>query len=353
MIKVSKRAERKIEHIQHALSTGQELTNGLEDITFVHQSLPNLSVNDIDLSTQIGELTLSSPLLINAMTGGGGEDTRIINEALSMAAGETGIAVAVGSQMSAIKDKGERPSYEIMRKVNPKGIILANLGSEATIDQAKIAVDMLEANALQIHLNVVQELVMPEGDRDFKDALKRIESITKNISVPVIVKEVGFGMNREIASKLHEAGISAIDIGGYGGTNFSKIENLRRQRVLSYFNSWGISTAASIAEIHSFNKDISIIGSGGIQSALDVAKAIALGSSMVGVAGHFLKIFIEKGYEDLVQEIKEMEEDLTLIMTALGERNINELKHAPLVITGQTHHWLSERGINTTKYSQR
>ena len=349
---MSKRAERKIEHIQHALSTGQQLTNGLEDITFVHQSLPNLSVNDIDLSTKIGELFLSSPILINAMTGGGGEDTRIINEALSKAAGETNIAVAVGSQMSAIKDKNERPSYEIMREVNPKGIIFANLGSEATVEQAKIAVDMIDANALQIHLNVIQELVMPEGDRDFTNALKRIETIAKNISVPIIVKEVGYGMNREIAAKLLDVGISAIDVGGYGGTNFSKIENLRRERVLSYFNSWGISTAASIAEVRSINQDISIIGSGGIQNALDVAKAIALGSSVVGVAGYFLKIFIEKGFDELVQEIKDLLEDLTLIMTALGVRNILELNQAPFVIHGQTHHWLNERGIETSTYSQ-
>ncbi|WP_139367337.1 type 2 isopentenyl-diphosphate Delta-isomerase [Metabacillus halosaccharovorans] len=352
-MKVSKRAERKIEHIQHAMSTGQQLTNGLEDITFVHQSLPNLSVNDIDLSTQVGELFLSSSLLINAMTGGGGEDTRIINEALSKAAGETNIAVAVGSQMSAIKDKSERPSYEIMRKVNPNGVIFANLGSEATVEQAKVAIDMLDANALQIHLNVVQELVMPEGDRDFTNALKRIENITKHISVPVIVKEVGFGINREIAFKLKEVGITAIDVGGYGGTNFSKIENLRRQRVLSFFNAWGISTAASIAEIHSENLDISIIGSGGIQNALDVAKAIALGSSMVGMAGYLLKIFIEGSYDDLVQEIRDILEDLKIIMTALGVKTIQELKQAPLVVNGQTHHWLTERGIQTTTYSNR
>lgn len=350
---MSKRAQRKIEHIQHALSTGQQLTNGLDDITFVHQSLPNLSVNDIDLSSKVGELFLSSPLLINAMTGGGGEDTRIINEALSKAAGETKIAVAVGSQMSALKDKNERPSYEVMRKVNPNGIIFANLGSEATVEQAKMAVDMLGANALQIHLNVVQELVMPEGDRDFTNALKRIEYITKSISIPVIVKEVGYGINREIASKLQEVGISAIDVGGYGGTNFSKIENLRRQRVLSYFNQWGISTAASIAEVRSLNQDISIIGSGGIQNALDVAKAIALGSSMVGVAGYFLKIFIEKGYEDLVQEITNMLEDLAIIMTALGVKTVKELQKASLVISGQTHHWLTERGIDTAKYSRK
>ncbi|MCM3163121.1 type 2 isopentenyl-diphosphate Delta-isomerase [Metabacillus litoralis] len=350
---VSKRAQRKIEHIQHALSTGQQCSNGFDDVTFVHQSLPNLSVDDINLSSNVGELSLSSPLFINAMTGGGGEDTVIINEALAQAAAETKIAVAVGSQMSAIKDSSERPSYEIMRKVNPKGIILANLGSEATIDQAKTAIDMVEANALQIHINVVQELVMPEGDRDFTNAIKRIENIVTNVKVPVIVKEVGFGMNREAASQLEEIGVSAIDVGGFGGTNFSKIENMRREQVLSYFNSWGIPTAASIAEVKHGQGNMSIIGSGGIQHSLDVAKAIGLGASAVGIAGYFLKIFIEKGYDDLVQEIKQIHTDLTYIMTALGVKTIKELQEAPLVISGNTHHWLNERGIETSSYSRR
>ncbi|KKI88805.1 isopentenyl pyrophosphate isomerase [Bacillus sp. SA1-12] len=349
---MGKRAQRKIEHIQHALTTGQERTNGFNDITFVHQSLPNLSVQKIDLSTKVGELTLSSPLFINAMTGGGGEDTALINEALSRAASETNIAVAAGSQMSAIKDKSERHSYEIMRKVNRTGLIFGNLGSEATVEQAKIAVDMIEANALQIHLNVVQELVMPEGDRDFSGALKRIEQIVKEIDVPVIVKEVGFGMNREAVAKLRDAGVTIVDIGGYGGTNFSKIENMRRQKMLQYFNEWGISTAASIAEAASVDH-ISVIGSGGIQDALDIAKSIALGASAAGTAGHFLRVYIEEGYDSLVQEINQMVEDLTIIMTALGKGSIKELQNAPIVISGETHHWLTERGIDTKQYSIR
>ncbi|MBM7604444.1 isopentenyl-diphosphate delta-isomerase [Metabacillus crassostreae] len=350
---MNKRAERKIEHIQHALSTGQQRTNGFSDVTFVHQSLPNLSISNIDLSTKVGELTLSSPLFINAMTGGGGEDTVIINEALSNAASETNIAVAVGSQMSAIKDNKERPSYEVMRKVNKNGVIFANLGSEATVDQANTAIDMIEANAIQIHLNVVQELVMPEGDRDFTDALTRIERVVKGVQVPVIVKEVGFGMNREVARQLMDIGVSAIDVGGFGGTNFSKIENKRRNQVLGYFDQWGITTAASIAEVSSIGNKVSIIGSGGIQSSLDLAKSIALGASAAGVAGYLLKIFIENGYDELVLEIKNMLEDLTFIMTALGARTISDLQKAPLVISGSTHHWLTERGINTKSFSTR
>jgi isopentenyl-diphosphate delta-isomerase len=350
---VSKRAQRKIEHIQHALSTGQQRSNGFDDITFVHQSLPNLSVAKIDLSTKVGELTLSSPLFINAMTGGGGEDTVIINEALSRAAKETNIAVAVGSQMSAIKDRSERPSYEIMRKVNKNGIIFGNLGSEATVEQAKIAIDMIEANALQIHLNVVQELVMPEGDRDFSGALSRIEQIVKGIDVPVIVKEVGFGMNREVAKKLKDVGVTAVDIGGFGGTNFSKIENMRRQNMLKFFDQWGIPTTAAIAEVNSLDESITIIGTGGIQGALDISKSIALGASAVGVAGYLLKIFIDKGYEPLVQEITAMLEDLAFLMTALGAESIQKLQRTPLVIEGNTHHWLTERGIDTKRYSIR
>ncbi|MGM0874012.1 MAG: type 2 isopentenyl-diphosphate Delta-isomerase [Bacillota bacterium] len=350
---MSNRAQRKIEHIQHALSTGQQRTSGFDDITFVHQSLPNMSVAKIDLTSKVGELILSSPIFINAMTGGGGEDTLIINEALSKAASEANIAVAVGSQMSAIKDESERPSYEIMRKVNRDGIIFGNLGSEATVDQAKIAIDMIEANALQIHLNVVQELVMPEGDRDFTDALTRIEQIVKGVDVPVIVKEVGFGMNREVAAKLNEVGVTAVDIGGFGGTNFSKIENMRRQNMLKFFDQWGISTTASIAEVSSMDENITVIGTGGIQGSLDIAKSIALGASAVGVAGYLLKIFIEKGYDRLVQEIKQMLEDLTFLMTALGAETIQELQHTPLVIGGNTHHWLTERGIDTKRYSTR
>lgn len=350
---MSRRTQRKIEHIQHALSTGQQRNNGLDDITFVHQSLPNLSVAKIDLSTKVGELTLSSPLLINAMTGGGGEDTVIINEALSMAAKEANIAVAVGSQMAAIKDKSERRSYEIMRNVNKNGIIFGNLGSEATVEQAKVAIDMIEANALQIHLNVVQELVMPEGDRDFTNALMRIEQIVKSVDVPVIVKEVGFGMNREVAVKLREVGVTALDVGGLGGTNFSKVENMRRQNSLEFFDKWGIPTSAAIAEVSSLEADIPIIGTGGIQGALDIAKSIALGASVVGMAGYLLKIFIEEGFDFLVREILHITEDLTMIMTALGAGTILELQHASLVISGNTHHWLTERGIDTKKYSMR
>ncbi|HEY4549964.1 MAG TPA: type 2 isopentenyl-diphosphate Delta-isomerase, partial [Bacillus sp. (in: firmicutes)] len=171
------RSKRKWDHIQYALSTGQERLTGLDDIMFVHQSLPEIGLENISLNTKIGELPLSSPIFINAMTGGGGEKTLKINRDLARVAKESGMAMAVGSQMSALKNVEEVETYRVVRMENPHGIVIGNLGSEASVDDALRAVEMLEADALQVHLNAIQELAMPEGDRDFSGALRRIEAI--------------------------------------------------------------------------------------------------------------------------------------------------------------------------------
>jgi len=347
------RSRRKWDHIQHALTTGQERVTGLDDIVFIHQSLPDTGISQISLDTKIGELTVSSPIFINAMTGGGGERTMRINRDLAVAAKEFGMIMAVGSQMSALKNADEEKTYTIVRKENPKGIIIGNLGSEATVEEAKRAVDMIEANMLQIHLNVIQELTMPEGERDFTGALKRIESIVKGIGLPVIVKEVGFGMNQTVVKSLASIGVKAVDVGGFGGTNFAKIENERRQRMLSFFNDWGIPTAAALAEAKNSGTSIDIISSGGIQTSLDIAKSIALGANLVGIAGYFLKILVKEGLEGLFEEMKLLHEELALIMTAVGAKTISDLQNAPLVISGKTHHWLVERNIDTKQYNQR
>ncbi|SFA98323.1 isopentenyl-diphosphate delta-isomerase [Bacillus sp. UNCCL13] len=342
-----------MEHIRFAVETGQLRNTGFDDIKFIHKSIPNLDVTDVSLDCEVGGLSLSSPIFINAMTGGGGESTIEANRSLAIAARETGIAMAVGSQMAALKDPSERKSYEIVRKVNPNGVLIANLGAEATVEQAKAAIEMIGANAIQIHLNVVQELAMPEGDRNFSGVLERIANVVKFVDVPVIVKEVGFGMSRETVTALAGIGVKVVDVGGFGGTNFAKIENLRNTRAKPYFEDWGIPTSISILEATNTECEIDVIASGGIQTSLDVAKSLALGAKMVGMAGFLLKILIENNLETLIESIEDLHEDLSFIMTALGTLNVEMLKRKPLMISGHTHHWLNERKICTKTYSNR
>jgi isopentenyl-diphosphate Delta-isomerase len=347
------RSERKWDHIRFALENRQQSYSAFDDIQFIHQSIPNMNVSDVSFHQTIGGLSLSSPFFINAMTGGGGERTYQINKQLAEVANAASLAMAVGSQMSALKDKSERYTYEVVRKENPSGIIISNLGSEATPDEAKLAVDMIEADALQLHLNVIQELSMPEGDREFAGALNRIESIVNSVDVPVIVKEVGFGMGKETVTTLSSIGVAAVDVGGFGGTNFAHIENKRSERSLSFFNNWGIPTAISLMEAVSVTDDISIIGSGGITTSLEAAKGLAVGAKAIGFAGHFLKILLEEGIDSLYKEINFLHQDLAIIMTAVGSKTIGELQKSPLMISGQTYHWLTQRGIDTKEYSQR
>ncbi|MGB2993153.1 MAG: type 2 isopentenyl-diphosphate Delta-isomerase [Paenisporosarcina sp.] len=347
------RAERKLDHIRHALSTGQSRATWLDDIRFVHQALPDSSWDNVSLHTQIGELVFGSPFFINAMTGGGGAKTTELNSQLARISREMNIPMAVGSQMAAIKNPEEIATYSTVRKENPDGLIFANLGSEASVDQAKRAVDMLEANALQIHLNVIQELTMPEGDRDFKGALNRIEQLVNELDIPVIVKETGFGISREAAMKLQSINVAAIDVGGFGGTNFAAIENERRKRKLAYFNDWGVPTAAALIETSNLNSNIPVLASGGIQHALDMVKCLSLGASAVGLAGKVLKTLVEEGELATMEEIKEINEDLTMLMVSLGANTIQDLQKVPLIISGELHHHLTIRGIDTYTYANR
>jgi isopentenyl-diphosphate Delta-isomerase len=347
------RSKRKWDHIEFAIETGQQRGSGFEDVKFLHRSIPDTSLDTIELKTKIGELVLSSPIFINAMTGGGGQKTLEINRNLAIAARETGLGMAVGSQMSALKNQGEKHTYEVVRKENPDGIIFANLGSEATVEQAKEAVKMIAADGLQIHLNAVQELTMPEGDRDFRGVLQRIENLADSIDVPIIVKETGFGMSMETVGALESAGVFAVDVSGYGGTNFGAIENRRRAKSLPFFEEWGIPTVVSVVEAAERSKGIQVIASGGIQSSLDIAKALALGAEAAAVAGYFLKVLLKEGPEALIEKINNTKEELAVIMTALGARTVKDLQNAPLLISGHAWHWLEQRGIDTKKYSQR
>ncbi|MDD9267617.1 type 2 isopentenyl-diphosphate Delta-isomerase [Paenibacillus sp. GCM10023248] len=346
------RISRKMEHVHYALELGQSRQQGLSDIKLVHNCLPETSTDHMSLKTQIGDLIMSSPILINAMTGGA-QETESINRELAVMAREKGLAMAVGSQMSAIKNSEVASSYQVVRRENPKGIVFANLGSEATADQALRAIEMIEANALQIHLNVMQELIMPEGDRSFTGMLKRIEAIVHHAPVPVIVKEVGFGILKENAKQLQDIGVRILDVGGSGGTNFAAIENARRPAAMEWLNDWGTPTSVALLESLTVYPPGGVIASGGITNALEAAKALALGASAVGMAGAFLKVLREEGADALHQFADELHHGLILIMTALGAPTIRDLSRCPVVIMGETAEWCRARGISITSYADR
>jgi isopentenyl-diphosphate delta-isomerase len=347
------RSARKIEHIQMALQTGNAGWNGLEDISFIPNSLPNISYGNTVLETTLGCFHLSSPIVINAMTGGAYATTEI-NRRLAVIARERNLAMAVGSQMAALRDPQLAGSYTVVRRENPEGLLFANLGAEATVEQARQAVEMIEANAIQIHLNVMQELLMPEGDRCFTGYLERIGEIAEALDVPVIVKEVGFGMSRETIRRLIGAGIRLIDVGGKGGTNFAKVENLRQTDPLHMFEDWGLTTAQSLLEAgECASEGVSFIASGGIRDGLDICKALALGASAAGMAGSFLRLVQTEPMEQCLAVVDTWHHQLRVAMTALGCESIADLRRVSLTVLGTTGEWARQRGIDLRKYAQR
>lgn len=346
------REDRKLDHIKFALSTTGEETGDFDDLYVVHRSLPESAMENCQLDTQIGGLKFGSPIFINAMTGGS-RSTIDINRELAEAARATGVALAVGSQRAALLNPQLTDTYRIVRKVNPDGIIIGNLGADATVDDAKRAVEMIEADMLQLHLNVPQELVMLEGDRDFRGIVRSIEQVVQQLSVPVIVKEVGFGMSSETYRQLMEIGVSQVDVGGRGGTNFIRIENERRTvDDYPFLYGWGQSTVVSLLELHLAKHSFDVIASGGIRNALDMVKSMILGAKAVGIAGPILRLHADAGAEGVIQAIDTWHEQIKIIMTMLGIRTIPELSSVPLVITGKSQDWCRARGIDIRRFAK-
>lgn len=339
------RSTRKIEHIQHVLQQGEQPTTSMDELHFIPNSLPNISYVNTDIMTRVAGIPLFTPIIINAMTGGAQAVTEI-NQKLAILAREKQLAMAVGSQMAAIRDSSLIPSYRIVRQENPAGIIFANLGAEATPDQAEAAIDMIEADGLQIHLNVMQELLMPEGDRDFTGYLRNIERIVSTVTVPVIVKEVGFGMARETIRQLQELGVDAIDVGGSSGTNFALIENLRNSKPYAMFNNWGLTTLQSLLEArHASSEKTTLIASGGIRHGLDIAKALALGARGVGIAQPFLRAVRDQSIEAGLELADDLHHQLRIAMTALGASSLAHLRDVSYTLSPSVESWARQRGI--------
>lgn len=309
-------------------------------------------MDEIDLTCRFLGKELNYPLMINALTGGT-DQARRINKGLAELAKKYGLAMAVGSQTIAIEDPGLRDSFRVVREMNPEGLVIANIGANSTVAQALQAIQMIEADALQLHFNIPQELAMQEGDRDFKETRHNVESIVAEIPVPVIAKEVGFGLSRESVMTLYDCGVRYFDNGGSGGTNFISIEAQRRGRLAGETIDWGIPSAASLGEICSLDLPMTLIASGGIRSSLDAARALAMGADLIGMAGPLLKIFLNEGIDKLNNWMEEFLYALKSVFLMNAAKDLQEIKMHPLIITGLTAEWLSARGIDLGRWSNR
>jgi len=329
------RKDRKKEHIEHYLKSTYRNYTLFEDIYIEHNSLPELNFAEIDTRTNFLGKVVEYPIMINAMTGGT-EFSREINRELSKIAKKYNIPMAVGSQTIALKNKDSHKSFKIVREtIGNNGVIIANLSGYASVEEAKYAMDILDADGIQLHLNPAQELVMREGDRDFKGILENIANMITSVEKPVIVKEVGFGISRDVVQRLHKVGVRYVDISGKGGTNFIEIEDGRNDEMdFSDIYSWGIPTALSLIQCKDIGEDLKIISSGGIKTSLDILKSLILGAHMVGIGGMILRKLIEDGYEVADKYMEGLIYKLKVLMALTGSKNIEELKNTPYKIKG-------------------
>ncbi len=335
---------RKEEHIRINLEQDvsfKTLKSGFGDYFFLHQALPEIDLVEVDTTAQVFGKRLSTPLLISSMTGGTAR-ARAINRTLAAAAQEVGMAMGLGSQRAAIEDSALSSTYQV-RDVAPDILLFANLGAVQLnyrygLNECRAAVDMCEADALILHLNALQEAVQPEGDGNFGGLLARIEAVCRALPVPVIAKEVGWGFSRETARRLRDAGVAAIDVAGAGGTSWSQVEmyrapSSRHARVAGAFIDWGIPTAVSLQLCRLGAPDIPIFASGGIKNGIDVAKSIALGAGLVGIAGDFLRAADRDGLNGVVELAGTITDELRVVMFCSGAADLNALAHTPLYRT--------------------
>jgi isopentenyl-diphosphate delta-isomerase len=339
MPKVTPIGSRKNDHIRINLEENvhSALTTGLENYHFTHQAIPELNLEEINLSQSLFGRRVQAPILISSMTGGT-EEAGQINRTLAAAAQQTGIAMGLGSQRAAIEDPQFAWTFQV-RKNAPDILLFANLGAiqlnyDYGIEHCQRAVDMIEADALILHFNALQEAVQPEGDTRFAGLLSRIEAVCRTLPVPVIAKEVGWGFSENAARQLVAAGVAAIDVAGAGGTSWSQVEMYRAQnesqaRLAAAFIDWGIPTSQAIVNVRRAAPDLLIFASGGLRSGVDIAKCIALGAALGGMASPFLKA-ASRSLDDTVQTITEIRKEIQVCMFASGAGNIKQLQQVPL-----------------------
>lgn len=332
--------QRKLDHLKICLNQPVEVGSaGFEDYRFVHNALPEIDFGKIDISVKFLGKKLKAPILISSMTGGINK-AALINQNLAKTAQKFGVAMGVGSQRIAIerpKDQAIIKSFQV-RKWAPDILLFANLGAVQLnygfgVKECQKAVEMIKADALVLHLNPLQEAIQPEGNTNFEGLLFKIKKIVKSLTVPVVAKEVGCGISRDVAGKLYQTGVKIIDTAGWGGTSWAKIEGFRWTRTKmagddlgEVFSDWGIPTAESIVQCRRV-KGLKVIGSGGIRNGIEMAKAIALGADLVGLALPFLKPATQST-EAVEMKLTRLIQELKIAMFCVGAKNIDKLKSA-------------------------
>ncbi len=332
--------QRKADHIRINLDqdVNSNLTTGLERYRFVHQAAPELDLAQVDTTTTLLGKKLRAPLLISSMTGGT-ERAREINRRLALAAQAHGVAMGVGSQRAALLRPELADTFRV-RDLAPGILLLANLGAVQLnygydVEYCREAVEMIGADALILHLNPLQEAVQPEGSTNFSGLLNKIRAVCRTLGVPVIAKEVGWGISEQAARQLADAGVAAIDVAGGGGTSWSEVEKHRattpaQRRIAGRFRDWGIPTADSILMAKRGAPGLPIIASGGLRHGIDVAKCIALGAGAAGIARPFLKAAAQSD-QAAEQAVAETIAELRIAMFAAGAGNIEALQRTPLI----------------------
>lgn len=337
-------SQRKLEHLRICLEENvgfQELTTGFERYQFIHQSLPEMDLSQVNTTTTFLGHSLRVPILITAMTGGTSA-ARSINRHLAIAAQELGLGLGVGSQRAALDDPSLADTY-CVRDVAPDIFLAANLGAVQLNHghgpaECQRVVDMIQADALVLHLNPLQESLQGNGNTEFGGLLPRIAAVCQALSVPVLVKEVGWGLSEDVARRLASAGVAGLDVAGAGGTSWSEVEKHRAtsetlRRVAEAFADWGIPTAESIQMVRRGAPDLPLVGSGGVRTGVDVAKAVALGSDIAGLAAPLLRPATVSA-EAVILRLDQLIAELRITMFCVGARTVDDLHRVPLIPVG-------------------
>jgi isopentenyl-diphosphate delta-isomerase len=348
--------ERKWEHVLACVweDVESDASPLFECVHLVHRALPELDMDEVDTRVRLFGKELSFPLIIAGMTGGHPK-TGEINRRLGMVARKLGIGIGVGSQRAGVEDPGVRWTFEVVREEYPDGLVLANIGlpqlREGGADLAVEVVDMVDADALAVHVNVLQEAVQLEGEPDASGFVETLEEVREAVDVPVVLKETGTGVSAEDAELVKDV-VDGIDVGGAGGTNWAVVESVRSRAhgeapVGRAFSRWGVPTAASILEVRRVvGPDVPVIGTGGVRDGLDVAKVLALGGDCAGMALPVLRKVLSEGVSGCVRFLRTVAREARIAMLMTGCRTVEEMSRVPIVVHGRLKEWLECRGID-------